>query len=545
MRIPKVGVFPAPEWSRRHLIFSALSNLFDVEFVAAEPGALHDFSHLFIFADGRRDAELVARETTVRSLVFLKCPVSHREGGHAPFVFSNQALVSKSFRGQTFNDKSFNPADRLERDSGDCTLGTYGDYPWWIRSGLTDIVLMDLPELLNNEYLFERLCEQRWVAMVPVMQFLQEASPWTLPPLRASFMFDDPNLHWKTYGYVNYQELARHASSENYCAAFATVPMDAWYVNRSVAAIFRTNRDRLSLLVHGNDHTASELMRTEGAEARRALSCQALERIERLEQKAGVQVARVMAAPHGACNAEMASALAECGFEAACISRGSLMGRNSTTTWPTSIGLNVSEMFGGLPILPRFNIKKERNSVFNARVSAFLGQPIIPVGHHDDVADGTGLLSDLAAVINSLGDVRWMSLKSISETNFVSNREGATVTIKMYSRRVRLKVAAGVVQLVIRRPWLERASVEQLTVCAEGSSQIFESYGEEPIAVNPGLDVEVLSHYPIGVIRRGVEPRVTTLSAIARRHVCETRDRLRPIFRRMFKGSNVVVRGFC
>ena len=36
-------------------------------------------------------------------------------------------------------------------------------------------------------------------------------------------------------------------------------------------------------------------------------------------------------------------------------------------------------------------------------IAAFLDQPIVPVGHHDTLADGPELLTQVAATINSLG----------------------------------------------------------------------------------------------------------------------------------------------
>src|SRR5206468_10618326 len=127
---------------------------------------------------------------------------------------------------------------------------------------------------------------------------------------------------------------------------------------------------------------------------RKALAVQALRRIERLEQQSGVEVARVMAAPHGACNHDMANVLLRAGFEAACISRSSLMVRNPDLIWPMSVGLNPAEFLGpSLPIIPRFNIRWD--STF-AIFAAFLGQPIILVGHHDDLAGGLEVLEEWA-----------------------------------------------------------------------------------------------------------------------------------------------------
>src|SRR6266480_3662974 len=102
-------------------------------------------------------------------------------------------------------------------------------------------------------------------------------------------MFDDPNLHWRSYGYIHYPELVDHARRHNYHACFATVPMDSWYAHPKTASLFRENRTRVSLLIHGNDHTYYELAVARSDESRQALAAQALRRIERLERLSAVE----------------------------------------------------------------------------------------------------------------------------------------------------------------------------------------------------------------------------------------------------------------
>src|SRR5208283_5127567 len=105
---------------------------------------------------------------------------------------------------------------------------------------------------------------RRFLEMLPLLQWLREicagASP-VGPPLRACFIFDDPNLHWPRYGFVDYRQLAAQAEKENYHVSFATIPVDAWFTHSGTAGIFREHRSRLSLLIHGNNHTKRELAR--------------------------------------------------------------------------------------------------------------------------------------------------------------------------------------------------------------------------------------------------------------------------------------------
>ena len=114
-----------------------------------------------------------------------------------------------------------------------------------------------------------RCSRARALAAVALIHFLRAVSApagWRPPPLRATMHFDDPNLRWRSYGFINYGELLEHADAHGYHVAMATIPLDAGRPSRAAAALFRERPDRLSLVFHGNDHVKGEL---HGAQGRR------------------------------------------------------------------------------------------------------------------------------------------------------------------------------------------------------------------------------------------------------------------------------------
>ena len=172
---------------------------------------------------------------------------------------------------------------------------------------------------------------ERFIQALPLFHFLRaltRAEALMGPRLRACYVIDDPNLHWPNYGYVNYREIAESARRHRFHVAFATIPLDSWWVHGSTADTFRKNRQSLSLLVHGNNHARQELAQDVAREDCAALLRQAIVRTRRLETKAGLQVSRVMVPPHGACSSRMLAELPRQGFESACISSGSLRAHN-------------------------------------------------------------------------------------------------------------------------------------------------------------------------------------------------------------------------
>jgi hypothetical protein len=170
-----------------------------------------------------------------------------------------------------------------------------------------------------------------------------------------------------------------------------------------------------------------------------------------------------------------------------------------------------------------------------------LGQPVIPVGHHDDLANGPDLLKTLAELINSLGQVQWHDMQTIAQTNFCTRRDGEVLNLKTFSRRIRVRVPTEVRSLSIHRAWLDDKLGEGLTLTRPASPpESVARYEGEHLAVTPGEEV-VISSIPPGQ----VDPYTIALArpsiwAIVRRQLCEGRDRLMPLAARLIpiKGLN-------
>jgi len=76
--------------------------------------------------------------------------------------------------------------------------------------------------------------------------------------------------------------------------------LDAWHFDRKVVDLFSAHKQNVSLMTHGVNHVADELGRGYTEEEALQLLATGLRRITDFESRAGVKVARVMAAPHGA-----------------------------------------------------------------------------------------------------------------------------------------------------------------------------------------------------------------------------------------------------
>lgn len=393
-------------------------------------------------------------------------------------------------------------------------------------------IALPIPELNDGEFLFQFFHGRRFLQLLPLIIFLRiltEDPRWEQPPLQACFMFDDPNLHWRTYGFVDFAEIAAHAQMHNYKVSFATIPLDTWFVHKPTALLFQQYHAQLSLLIHGNNHIAQELARPYVGEELNRNLWQALRRIDEFERRSGVEVSKVMAPPHGACSESALRGMAQLGFEAACISKGSLSHYNGCATWLRTFGMKPCDIIGGLPVLPRFPLSGNcHNSIL---IAALLHQPIIPVGHHHDIADGLQLLTDLSGFVNSLGPVHWADMKGISRSHYARRLEGKIIRVRMFTKRIEVCIPEGMHQILVERPWLEGSFLPLAWRPISDVSEWNLHHPDEPIPVLAGQKIEIVAEMP-----RSSLIDATTISShlwpVARRQLTEARDRLAPMLRR-------------
>jgi hypothetical protein len=339
------------------------------------------------------------------------------------------------------------PDPALDTGSGPPLASVAGRPVWWqlgAEAAAQSVSTYPLAALRDGEALRDHLRAGCFMGLLPLVHFLGQvlgADGWTPPPLRASFVIDDPNLHWSSYGFLKYGELIAHASRHGYHVGLATIPLDGWLVNRRAAALVRENPAAISLLMHGNDHVARELGRLSTAAKAEAAIAQALRRIAVLERRSGVAVERVMAPPHGACSEAALRAMFGLGVEAACISRP-YPWRDGLPAPTALAGWHPAELVaGGLPVLPRYPLGHPREDL---ALRALLGQPLILYGHHGDFAQGLDLFAQAAADVNGLGEVQWGPLGRIARGNYATRRVGEVLHVRMYARRIELEVPGGV-----------------------------------------------------------------------------------------------------
>ncbi|MGZ4317262.1 MAG: hypothetical protein ACXVRS_15745 [Gaiellaceae bacterium] len=517
--MPEVGFVVAPPnaLAERSRLFDAIGRLCDTNFVpegTAGPAVA-----------GRIEFGDPDQSTGTEGVPTLVLVEAMRASGD---VFLQDAEeVPRAFRGRTIRDSAIGvlPPDIAARSQSVLARSGIGQ-PVWVRLSPSQIAAPAPAELKASETLRSCLRPGRFSDVLPLLAFVRRyaesvEADWIAPQASASFVIDDPNLHAVRYGFVHFRHLAQHAKANGYHVSFATIPLDLWWASQKAVRVFRESSDLLSLLVHGNDHVFRELDRTQSDCERSALLAEALRRVDRFERRYGVPVARVMAPPHGVCSHATAEALFRSGFEALCVSR--------THPWleaepPDDVlagSRPVHLVDDEFPLLLRYHIRQDPDDL---PFRAFLGQPLIVYGHHDDLAEGPAILAETAAFIGDLGPVRWSSLDHIARSRFSLRYEESCLVVRPQTRRVEVTVT----------PSLDAISVDLPTggpcgpVVVTSGRESFNGPGPHPVAAGT-VTISILHQSKAEPLTADVSRRPSPWPVL-RRALTEARDRLAPLY---------------
>ena len=234
-----------------------------------------------------------------------------------------------------------------------------------------------------------------------------------------------------------------------------------------------------------------------------------------------------MAAPHERCSPLATEAMRQLGFEALAIDRANPWRFRPPAEKPLA-GWELAEFVsGGLPVFRREGIDV---SLEDLTLRAFLGQPLVLYGHHDDLSEGPERLAEIAARINRLGDVRWTSLGEIARSNALVRQVESTLTVRMYSTRVRLSAPTGVDQVEIELPRFE--GVDRMRISVNGSPTSLEVRNTLARSQPCRVDGEgLISVDCTGATDLGLDASLdlSTPLALPRRLLSEIRDRAQPV----------------
>jgi hypothetical protein len=540
--VKTIRVHPAAQFQERSRLFKELAQAFSVVFEPNDSlqATLEGPGIVFLKQAGSAERTAISQ---AKGPCYVICPgtpnlnpvssstatVQLRRIPGCPLQFGAFPLSQKAIPAQTTLPVS---------DGMEVAAATESGPVWtWRRDGQKPHyhVALEPEELTENERLRHHLEPGRNLRLLPLVHFLRaltDLEGFEFPHQSACLALDDPNLHWPSYGYVQFEAMARHARMHRYHVAVAMVPLDTWYANERATRMFKDHRDHISLMMHGNDHTYRELGQIQPEQHCLSRMAQALRRVERFERQTGLSVARVMEPPHGLCSLPYARAMADLGFAGALLTHDRVLECGHGNFWPTDFGLRPLDMVGRyFPLIARSRWTEEWTQT--VPISALLGQPITVATHHEDAVGGFENFGTIAQRINSLGGIRWCGFGEMAESLYQTRIHGETMTVRPFSRRVVIHRPEGIRFVVIQPPvqggeWV----VELETGPDSGANRTVEATAENPFALGSARQIRVRSRTN-AEIPYGDQPSPGANPwALFRRFLSTARDRTRPFIQR-------------
>ena len=293
---------------------------------------------------------------------------------------------------------------------------------------------------------------QCFCAAAPVVMYLKSVfqnTGWKTPGTSACLIVDDPLLTPR-YGFLRYDEAVRLMDRHNFTTAIGFIPWNWSRSNPRTVDLFQTRPDRLSLCIHGSDHTRSEFATRSSAQLSHAINT-ASQRMASFQRRSALPHARVMVFPQGAFSPEAGRALKLSGFVAAVNTEVAPLDPSSGDTTIADVWNLAILKYGTFPIFTR---RYTWHGIENFAFDGLLGKPCFVVGHHDTFKNhGRGLV-DFISRLNALSwDLHWRPLDDALRRSYrFREMPDGTQTIQMFAHTALIENPAAQTRRAASRP---------------------------------------------------------------------------------------------
>lgn len=289
-------------------------------------------------------------------------------------------------------------------------LLTADDYPIVIKNGHHILSSVSFIDIDNEVTGFNDPVEIYLAEIVPVVLFIKYyfgPQAWTLKEKVACLTIDDPVLK-KDYGYISFKKFTDWICKNNFAATFAFIPWNYRRSNLEVIDLFIKNASKLSICIHGCDHTKMEYSNENSIELSRLTEI-ALNRMDNHEDLTGMSYDKIMIFPQGKFSCEAIDILPELGFVSIV----------NSTVFPTNYkgGYTIKDFISptiktrsGIHIIRRRYPKE----IIGFALDLLFERPLIVVQHHQDFKNGyTYLTSFFNQIMGLDSKIKWKPLGTL------------------------------------------------------------------------------------------------------------------------------------
>jgi hypothetical protein len=265
---------------------------------------------------------------------------------------------------------------------------------------------------------------------VPIVMYTKFAFGGGTPSeIGACLIVDDPPLKPR-YGFLRYQEAVCLMDAHNFATTVAFIPWNWRRTDARTVQLFHEHPDRLSLCIHGCDHTSQEFAERSAAVLNKRIDV-ANQRMRRFGRRTQLHHDDVMLFPHGAFSVSALRALKLNGYLAAANTEVVPVDKDENKTTVQDLFSLAIMKYANFPLFTRRYLA---HGVENFAFDGLLGKPCLIAAHHDDFAGDARILLQVIAKLNSLNwKLHWRSLgDTISRSFRTQRRSDGVPCVEMY-----------------------------------------------------------------------------------------------------------------
>lgn len=362
---------------------------------------------------------------------------------------------------------------------------------------------------------------------VPIVMYLKSAFAHLCgnhEETRGCLIVDDPPLK-PHYGFLHFQKALELMDLHNFTMSIAFIPWNRRRTDPKTVRMFEQRADRLSICVHGCDHTAGEFATRSSVALNRKIKI-AKQRMEEFSQTTLLPHDQIMVFPQGAFSPEAGHALKLNGFVAAVNTEVAPSGGVRNDTLVSDLWNIANLAYDSFPIFTRRYLS---HGVENFAFDGLLGKPCLMVAHHEVFREEARELTGFIDTLNSLNwNLKWDSLGNVISHSFKAvNERSGSQCVQMFAEHLMLEnVSDEPKTFAVIKHEKEIDSVKAVLIDGKLASHRYQDSQLRfeltiPPAGKAQIQITYLDNLEIESQKEGL---ANQLKIAARRHLSELRD---------------------
>jgi hypothetical protein len=365
---------------------------------------------------------------------------------------------------------------------------------------------------------------EQFLSAVPLLMYLKWAFRdicWQANEAGACLILDDPLLR-RRYGFCDFRLLDAQMKDHSFTTNIAMIPWNSRRTSAEMASLIRASDGRLSVSVHGCNHTLREFG-TEDVIELHAKVESANRRMEQHRETTGISHDGIMIFPQGIFSAESLRVLQQHGFVAAVNTEPLPSPAREALTIRDSWALAITR-YSSFPLFIR---RYPADGLANFAFDILLGKPCLIVEHHNFFKGEHREVVGFAKALNSLNTtLRWRSLGDVIRRSYHWRIDSdGIVHVRMFANELLLRNDSNAARKYrIEKADQDSVGIEEVTEDdrsidwqTDGVSVFF------PCTIPPRKEALLRVRYTRAQSHNGRNKSRFVIVA-ARRYLCEFRD---------------------